>query len=335
MMKRFMVFILVLMLLPASALLIAGCEAEEVLEEEVLEEEGEEENGKKEEDDMTGITLTPTPWVTEAVDAPRVQQSTFESEAAQSMVSYHIYLPELYDTEPDRKFPVLYWLHGGGGGLGGIGTLSNYFDGAISEGKIPPILVVFPYGMDLSMWVDSEDGKVPMETVVVKELVPHIDATYRTMASREGRLIEGFSMGGYGAARLGFKYHDIFGAVSMMGSGPLQTELVETPRMTPEMREALLQDVYGGDMEYFVAVSPRKMAEENAADLQKKNTIIRLVIGDIDETYKDNREFHEHLEQLQIPHEFIVMANVAHNPLQSMDFLGEKNWEFYRFVFSR
>jgi endo-1,4-beta-xylanase len=64
------------------------------------------------------------------------------------------------------------------------------------------------------MYVDWKDGSAPMETIIVKELVPHIDATYRTIATREGRLLDGYSMGGYGAARLGFKYHDLFLAVA-------------------------------------------------------------------------------------------------------------------------
>ena len=59
-----------------------------------------------------------------------------------------------------------------------------------------------------------------METIILKELVPHIDETYRTLASRQGRLIEGFSMGGYGAARLAFKHHEIFGAASILARGP-------------------------------------------------------------------------------------------------------------------
>ena len=54
----------------------------------------------------------------------------------------------------------------------------------------------------------------------MKDLIPHIDATYRTIADRGSRWVEGFSMGGFGAAHLGFKYPEIFGAVSIM-SGAL------------------------------------------------------------------------------------------------------------------
>ncbi|MCI0540314.1 MAG: hypothetical protein L0Z50_34355 [Verrucomicrobiales bacterium] len=152
---------------------------------------------------QASITL---PWVTPAVRAPRVEFRTFESAAAKTKVSYHLYTPAIYDTKQEQRFPVLYWLHGTGGGAAGVRPLASHFDSAIGAGKIPPMIVVFANGLASSMWCDSKDGNVPMETVVVQELVPHMDATFRTIARREGRLIEGFSMGGYGAARLGFKY---------------------------------------------------------------------------------------------------------------------------------
>jgi enterochelin esterase-like enzyme len=285
--------------------------------------------------DTKGDATTEVPalsWVTPAVSAPRVRQFTFDSKAVRSKVSYHIYTPEIYDMEPDRNFPVLYWLHGTGSGLLRIKLLATYFDAAIGKGKIPPMLIVFPYGMISSMWVDSKNGKVPMETVLIKELVPHIDANHRTFASRDGRLIEGFSMGGYGSARLGFKYHDIFGAVSILGAGPLRPELIETPRASQEQREALLQAVYGGDQEYFKAVSPWKQAEQNVTVLQNGSTTIRQVVGDCDETFKHNIEFHEHLNRLNIPHHFAILTGIPHDTYLYMDTLGEENWEFYRSV---
>jgi len=58
------------------------------------------------------------------------------------------------------------------------------------------------------MYCDSRDGKYPLETVIVSDLIPHVDAACRTIAAREGRGLDGFSMGGFGAAHLGFKYPD-------------------------------------------------------------------------------------------------------------------------------
>lgn len=139
-------------------------------------------------------------------------------------------------------------------------------------------------------------------------------------------------MGGYGSARLGFKFHEIFGALSMLGAGPVQEKLVETPLVTPEEREELLKRIYGGEMDYFIEVSPRKLAEENVAAL-RHNAIIRIVVGDMDKTYKHNCGFHEYLKQLEIPHNFMVLPDIEHDSLKYYQAMGEDNWDFYNLVF--
>ncbi|MFN5285367.1 MAG: alpha/beta hydrolase-fold protein [Planctomyces sp.] len=227
----------------------------------------------------------------------------------------------------------MYWLHGSGGGLTGIGQVARSFDAAIESGRTPPCLVVFVNGLVEGMYVDWKDGSIPLETIIVRELLPHVDATYRTLAVREGRALDGYSMGGYGAARLGFSYPELFRGVSIMGGGPLQAELVQAPRAGRRRAEEVLQRVYGGDQEYFRSVSPRRIAERHAEKLQS-DLVIRQVCGDRDETFQVNLEFHEHLERLGIPHSWRVLAGVDHNPLATIEALGAENWSFYRAVFA-
>ncbi len=76
------------------------------------------------------------------------------------------------------------------------------------------------------------------------------------------RLLEGFSMGGYGAARLGLTYYDRFAGFSMLGAGPLQLDFVNYPhaRTSPEQRQQIFDEVYGGDQKYFEAMSPWRIA---------------------------------------------------------------------------
>ena len=274
----------------------------------------------------------PLQWMTPAVEAPRVSYHSFESRAVGARVSYHLYTPAAYDREPTRRFPVVYWLHGSGGGVQGIAPLSRIVDDAIEAGKVPPFLVVFVNGLRLGMYVDWKDGRAPLETMIVQELVPHIDATYRTLATREGRLLDGFSMGGYGAARLGFKHPDRFRAVSIMGAGPMQETLTRTPRASRKQVDELLQEVYGGEQSLFRAVSPRRHAADNAAVIAR-DSLVRLVIGSRDETFDHNRAFHEHLVDLGIPHEWLVVEGVGHDPLRLLQSLGDRHWAFYRKAF--
>jgi len=271
-------------------------------------------------------------WVTKAMKAPRVEQRIFESKYAGGKVSYHVYTPECYDRQKERRFPVLYWLHGSGGGLDGIAQLAKYFNAAISSGRTPPMIVVFPNGLPNGMWCDSKDRKTQVESVVIRELIPHIDGSFRTIASREGRIIEGFSMGGYGAARIGFKYHELFRGVSILGAGPLQQELKATPRVSPVDRAKILREVYGNDQKYFIAQSPWVIAGENV-DALNKSSIIRMAIGSLDETLGNNQKFHARMEELGIEHTYTKLPGVGHKPFRVLTLLGKENWKFYRASF--
>ena len=272
-------------------------------------------------------------WVTAEIKAPGVSFRTFESAAAQATVSYHLFTPAAYDREPDSRFPVVYWLHGSRGGLPGIPKVAAHFAAAIEAGKVPACLVVFVNGLAEGMYVDWKDGSAPLETMIVRDLVPHVDGTLRTIARAEGRLLDGYSMGGYGAARLGFMFPEVFRGVSIMGAGPLQADLLaDAPRAGRRRAEEVLQRVYGGDPEYFRSVSPRVIAERNA-DAIARGSLVRMVCGDRDETFAHNRDFHEHLERLGIPHTWTVLPGVGHDPLRTLEALGDTNWEFYRDAF--
>jgi enterochelin esterase-like enzyme len=272
-------------------------------------------------------------WVTKAMQAPRVTHHVFASKAVKADVSYHLYRPAISGADADRRFPVVYWLHGSGGGLPGIPSVARRFDEAIKAGKVPPCLVVFVNGLEMGMYVDWADGSAPIESMIVQDLLPHIDGSYRTLPKREGRLLDGFSMGGYGSARLGFKYPELFRSVSIVGAGPLQPELKSTPRASRIQAEELLRRAFGGKQEIFREVSPRKLAERNAQKI-KEGTLIRMVIGDKDETFGNNTDFHHHLESLGIPHSWTVIPGVGHEPERVFVSLGDENWSFYRQAFA-
>ena len=277
--------------------------------------------------------LTPLQWVTPRVEGSGLSFHTFRSPAAGAEVSFHIYAPPAYAADPDRRFPVVYWLHGSGGGVSGISRLSSLVDEAVATGRVQPFLLVFVNGLRMGMYVDWANGRAPLETVIVQELRPHVDANWRTIATREGRLLDGFSMGGYGAGRFGFRYPELFRSVSMMGAGPMQETLERTPRASRVQAEDLLRDVYGGGQDRFRAVSPRRYAEQNAATLARDSRL-RLVIGDRDETLENNRDFHEHLTRLGIPHDWLVLPGVGHDPMGVLTALGDRHWAFYRDAFA-
>lgn len=268
-------------------------------------------------------------WVTPAVVGPRLTQRILRSESAKVDVSYHVLVPEGYDRQTSRRFPVLYWLHGTGGGLGRVSLIANRFDAAMKSGEIPPMIVVFPYGLPAGMWIDSKNGSTPVESMLIKDLIPHVDTCMRTIAKRESRLLEGFSMGGYGAARLAFRHPRLFAAVLIVASGPLQPELWSAPRASPQERAKLMDRVYGNDMAFFREQSPWTQAEiavKSGSSLPK----LQILIGRNDETYPANLEFHRHLMKLGIKHDYIELPGVGHALPGYWTALGSEIWSFYR-----
>lgn len=265
----------------------------------------------------------PPEWVRERIEAKNGYYRTFPSKTIGQEVSYFIYVPAAYEQSKDMRLPVTYWLHGIGGAQTGIPMLIQRFDAAIEAGKTPPMLIVFVNGVRNSFYCDSADGKAPVETVIINDLIPHIDSTYRTVARRDGRIIEGFSMGGFGAAHLGFKYPQLFGAVSIIDGALVDLSTMRT------RHSDLYQRIFGGMEERFAAENPRTLVEKNQGALRGK-TAIRLAVGAL---VAGNRSFHDQLTELKIDHDFDVF-DVGHNHAAIYESLGDKNWRFYKTALS-
>jgi putative tributyrin esterase len=139
--------------------------------------------------------------------ASSVKTVEFTAPSVDRKMKYNIALPVKYDQTTDR-YPVLYLLHG---------YTSNYTAwarlGAGDCARAYDLIVVMPdVGNSWYVnWAKSEDGqKNQWEDFIIKDLIGHVDSTYRTIAKREGRAINGLSMGGYGALMLGLRHPDLF-----------------------------------------------------------------------------------------------------------------------------
>jgi enterochelin esterase-like enzyme len=124
---------------------------------------------------------------------------------------YYIYLPSDYGTA-ERRYPVLYMLHGGGGNREEwvVYGLIDVADQEIRTGSLSPMIIVLPQG-DTGWWTNNTGNGPRWGDYVINDLIPHIDATYRTLRDRSARAIGGLSMGGWGALQLAFTHPDVFG----------------------------------------------------------------------------------------------------------------------------
>ena len=274
-----------------------------------------------------GFAATDEPtWVLPPVEGPNLHYRTFRSTAVGGDVSYVVYLPEEHEKNKEARYPVVYWLHGKGASQRGLPGFARDYNEAIAIGKCPPLIVVYPNGLPLGGYTDSPDGRQPVESCIIKDLVPHIDASYRTVASREGRMIEGFSMGGSGAAKFGFKYPELFGSISIFAGA------LHTADSLGGRNGDMLETVYGGRENFDAQSNPWLLAEKNA-DAVRGRTRVRITVGSKDPLQRKNREFHELLDRLGIVHGFSVIEGAPHAPAPLYAGLGERNWEFYRTAF--
>jgi len=271
-------------------------------------------------------------WITQEVVAQNVQRVIFYSPVVGDSVSFHLFLPDGYHTDPAKAFPVIYWLHGGGGGEGGIAPVTAHFHQGMTNGKIAEAIVVLPNGLPHGMWCNSKDGRQPVEDMVILDLIPYIDREYRTIATRSGRVVEGFSMGGYGAARFGLLHHHLFGGFSLFAAGPLQTDFSVVAPQNQNIQPIIFNDVYSNDMDYFYNQSPWKLAEE-FGHLLPDPTPKRMIVGKADFVYPNNVLFHHHLDSLGIPHQYREFDQIGHNLPALFSAMGDQFWVLYKAVF--
>ncbi len=161
-----------------------------------------------------------------AKDVPHgeVRSKWYKSTVTGQNRHIQVYTPPGYDADASKKYPVLYLQHGGGEDETGWvkqGHMNFILDNLIAEKKAVPMIVVMEKGYAMKA------GEQPMaprpgrgfgggafEDVVMKDLIPLIDSTLRTIADRDHRAIAGLSMGGGQAMQIGLTHLDTFSVVA-------------------------------------------------------------------------------------------------------------------------
>lgn len=144
-----------------------------------------------------------------------------------------IYLPPSYESSPDRRYPVVFLLHG----IGGTHqdwtqpqasgqpwqTLQDVMDRGIAAGRFAELIVVAPDQSTKAggSFYTNSAWTGDWEDFTVRDLVDYVDSSYRTIPDAKSRGIVGHSMGGFGAIKLGMKYPEVFCAVYALSPGVL------------------------------------------------------------------------------------------------------------------
>jgi Putative esterase len=175
---------------------------------------------------LAGTALLATPLISSSTPSHVVLRQLKSESVANSKVGTDpirhlaIYLPPDYDSET-RRYPVIYFLSTPFGAYSDCfdkAKAGALFDASIAQGRIDRFILVSadmntPLGCS---WYVNSSATGNWDDLMVKEIVPYIDAHFRTLADRSSRGITGEFMGGYGAIRFGMAHPDVFGSVYAM-----------------------------------------------------------------------------------------------------------------------
>jgi S-formylglutathione hydrolase FrmB len=267
----------------------------------------------------------PLPVGYPAGSAPHLDSKSITGPTTNTKIGFEIYLPPGYDSGTLR-YPVVYDLHGlTGSQFEDPQWVVPSLEAAMKKNLIGPVIVVFPDGLMQSYYADSFDGKAPSETRIIRELIPWIDANYRTVANRQLRAVTGFSMGGYGAMEFATKFPDLFRV------GVAYDAALDTWQTLVMRRAAIAQATFGNMEAYFDKYSPWAFSTVNAAVLEAE-VALRLVPGPTYQMFDSS--FRDHLRGLAIPLDY-VETTCPHDYGCALGAQGAQSWTFIQAAFAR
>lgn len=236
-------------------------------------------------------------------------------------------LPPGYDADTQKKYPILYFLHGLGeseqallrsGGWDVIQDLEQ-------QKKVGDFVMAAPEGRS-TFFINSANGTDRYSDFFLTEFLPYIETHYRILRKRQSRGITGLSMGGYGALRFAFAYPERFGSVSAQSPALI----TESPhQLDSDLQNAgplarLLGSVFGDpiNVAHWNANSPFQLARKNAAQIRSQAIYINCGQQDEFGFEVGAQALHKQLGSEKIPHEFHLYPG-GHNAEYFLSHLGE------------
>lgn len=159
----------------------------------------------------------------------QLREILFYSKSTDTTRRAFVYTPPGYDENPDQRYPVLYLQHGWGEneyGWSVQGCANLIMDNLIAESKTKPFIIVMTYGMtnEIRFGGLRNFDIGPFQTVLVEELIPFIDANFRTLSDQPNRAMAGLSMGGMETKMITLKHLDKFSHIGLFSGGSISLD---------------------------------------------------------------------------------------------------------------
>lgn len=268
--------------------------------------------------------------------AGRIEYAEFPSASLKRNVRYAVSLPPSYDkkSSPLERYPLVIFLHGLNNDERDWESrcIETKLEALRASAKVGEFIVAIPYGAN-SFYLNAQDG-TRYEDAIVKDFLPFVDKTYRTIPAPRSRLIEGISMGGYGALLIAFKHPELFAGVAAH-SAALFDELPQPPK-SPEDRGAkyrydLATKLFGAppDPAFFQANNPLHLARTNAAGIKRLKIYFDIGESDRYGFERGNQKLAATLKAAGVAHEY-TLAPGGHG----WSFLSERSEPAFTFIWN-
>jgi enterochelin esterase-like enzyme len=237
-----------------------------------------------------------------------IDDLSMDSRILKSERKYAVYLPPDYEIS-QRRYPVLYLLHGSGDDQTGwiqFGEVQHIADRAINEGYATPMVIVMPdANTGRRGYANDIRGEWRYEDFFIQELVPYVEKTYRIKGEKRYRAVAGLSMGGEGTYLYALHHPDMFSSACPLSAatGP---ETVAEMKSNPRFIQPAGENIPDSLLERYFRYRSVVYQMENMPEDQKKAVRWYIDCGDDDFLNVGNCLVNIAMRKGNIPHEFRV-----------------------------
>lgn len=233
-----------------------------------------------------------------ALAQPEVVEARLDSKLMARQMPYRVILPLSYEKAKEKRYAVIYLLHG----------LTGHYNNWTDKTKLNEyaanyeFIIVTPEG-DNGWYSDSlTNPNDKYESYIVQELIPEVDKKFRTVSERTHRFIAGLSMGGYGAIKFGLKYPEKFALVGSF-SGALGAASLNEKNAgnIGKNIDAILGDEKSENRR---ANDIFQIIREISDEKKKSLPFIYFDCGTEDFLFQNNIDFAALLVEKKVPHEY-------------------------------
>ena len=258
-------------------------------------------------------------WNTPSVDLPYLRRVDLDSLSLRCKTAYYLM------TSVGKPHKVIVWLHGGGGNYREMLRLVSrvYMKEMIRVKKRgESVMVIFPYCIPDLLWMNTRQPEWRVEDYVAIEVIKNVREQFK-IESNTSWEIHGYSMGGYGALRIGMKMSHIFSRVLTMGAGPLGESFNEHSKGDIGIRKEIYRKVFGSNEHIMKRASPLSICKEMHESMCANQQSYRIVVGSEDGALSHSEHLTKRMSQLGVNTRLEVVPGLEHRLDKYLEYLGE------------